>query len=114
MSGSRLQTTGADAATGLFATASRSAPHGCVNLLLANFVATGSPSRQVTIDLLGALPKCSGARVTTLATLDTTSTTLDHPQPLALRPDNTATFPMAPQSVALIRTGCSLKHRGKA
>jgi hypothetical protein len=81
--------------------------------MLANFVATGSPNRQVTVDLSGALPECIGARVTTLATLGTTSTTLDDPQPLALSPDNTATFPMAPQSVALIRTGCTLKHRGR-
>jgi hypothetical protein len=114
MGGSRLQTTGADAATGLFATATRNASHGCFNVLLANFVATGSPSRQVTLELSGDLPKCIGARVTTLATLDTASTTLDHPQPLAMSPDNTATFSMAPQSVALIRTGCTLTHRGKA
>jgi hypothetical protein len=114
MSGSRLQTTGADAATGLFATGTRNAPHGCVNVLLANFVAKGSPNRQVTVDLSGALPKCVGARVTTLATLDTTSTTLGDPQPLALSSDNTATFPMASQSVALFRTGCTLKHRGEA
>ena len=114
MSGSRLQTTGADAATGLFATATRNSPHGCVNVLLANFVATGSPNRQVTVDLAGVLPKCIGARVTTLATLDATSTTLNDPHPLALSPDDTATLPMAPQSVALIRTGCILKHRGTA
>jgi hypothetical protein len=112
MSGSRLQTTGAEAATGLFATGTRSSRHGCVNVLLANFVATGSPNRQVTVDLLGVLPKCRGARVTTLATLATTSTTLGEPQPLALNPDKTATFPMAPQSVALVRTGCTLKPRG--
>jgi hypothetical protein len=114
MSGSRLQTTGADASTGLFATASRTAPHGCVSVLLANFVATGSPSRQVTVDLSGPLPTCAGARVTTIGTLDTTSTTLDNAKPLALSPDNTVTFPMAPQSVALIRTGCHLKSRATA
>jgi hypothetical protein len=65
----------------------------------------------VTVDLSGRLPKCIGARVTTLATLDTTSTTLDDPQTLALSPDDTATFPMAPQSVALARIGCTQTHR---
>jgi Glycosyl hydrolases family 39 len=107
MSGMRLQTGGADPSTGLFARASRDGANGCVDLLLSNFVATGSPARQVTVDLVGSLPNCHGRRSTTLATLDTSSTALDHPRPVDLGSDGSVSVPMATQSVALLRTGCT-------
>jgi hypothetical protein len=96
---------GGDApATGLWARATRD--HGCVSVLLANFVATGAPARTVAVQLGGDLPQCRAGRATTVATLDTNSTTLGSARPAHLDHDHHVTVPMASQSVALLQVSC--------
>jgi hypothetical protein len=102
--GERLATTD-DPAAGLWARATRD--RGCVDVLLSNFVAAGAPARTVEVDLDGRLLRCRGPRTTTLATLDTTSTSLADTLPARLGPHASVTVPMASQSVALLRTGCA-------
>jgi hypothetical protein len=105
--GTRLSTTGADGTTGLFARATRHDPGGCTDVLLANFVATGGSQRTVKVDFDGKLPQCAGRRTTTLSVLNTESTSLAGGSTVRLDPpDQTTTISMAPQSVALLRTGC--------
>jgi hypothetical protein len=104
MEGSRLATRD-DPAAGVWARATREA-RGCVDVLLANFVATGSPARDVTIGLDGKLPTCTGTRTASLAVLDRSSKTLGNAREIRLNPGRTVDVPMAPQSVALVRIGC--------
>jgi hypothetical protein len=105
MPGVRLATADEPAA-GLWARTTHD-ERGCVSVLLANFVATGSPARNVTVDLTGSLPSCSGTRTSTLATLDRSSTTLAATTPIQLRDGQAFSVPMASQSVALVRIGCT-------
>jgi hypothetical protein len=104
MDGSRLPTAGDSPSTGLWARATSDG--GCVNVLLTNFVATGAPARTVKVELDGSLVHCKGPRVTTVATLDGSSTTLANSQEVKLEKHHSVTIAMAPQSVALLRTGC--------
>jgi hypothetical protein len=108
MSGRRLAMVGADPSTGLFARASQDGANGCLNVLLSNFVATGSPARQVKVDFAGSLPNCRGQRSTSVAALDSSFTTLDHPRPVDLARGGSVIVPMATQSVALLRIGCTV------
>lgn len=108
MQGIRLETSGAEADAGLWARATRGS-RGCISVLLANFVATGSPSRTVTIDLEGRLPACPSGRVTTIATLDGGPTTFDAPTPAVLHGQR-ATVEMDPRSVALVRSSCGQRR----
>jgi hypothetical protein len=105
MTGSRLVTFGDDPAGGLWARATRD--DGCVSVLLTNFVATGAPARTVTVRLDGELPRCAGARDTSLAVLDADSTSLADAQPVVLTDAMTVSVPMASQSVALLRVSCA-------
>jgi hypothetical protein len=93
---------------GLFARATRD--RGCVSVLLANFVATGAPAHTVAIDLHGRLPFCRGPRVTTLATLDTSSTSLANSTVLHVGRQQSVTVSMPSQSVALVRSSCTEPH----
>lgn len=105
--GTRLNTTGADGTTGLFARATRHDPGGCTDVLLANFVATGGSQRTVKVAFDGKLPFCAGRRTITLSVLNSTSTSLAGGSNVRLDPpDQATTIKMAPQSVALLRTGC--------
>lgn len=108
--GTRLQTSGDDAASGLWARASRADDERCVSVLLSNFVATGSPIRTVTVTLDGRLPACRGPRVATVDTLDSHSTTLADPATVRLDRQRHATVTMEPQSVALLRVGCDVRR----
>jgi hypothetical protein len=105
MTGDRLFTTGDDAATGLWARATRDA--GCVTVLLTNFVATGAPARDVEVRLHGELPPCHGRRTSTLATLDGDSTDFVNASELHPAGRDSVTVPMEPQSVALLRISCA-------
>jgi hypothetical protein len=78
-----------------------------VSVLLANFVATGAPAHDVAVHLVGALPECAGARETTLATLDGSSSTLATQQPVQLDDHQSVTVALATQSVALLRVSCT-------
>lgn len=104
MTGYRLPTQGDAPSAGLWARASRNAS--CVNVLLANFVATGAPARTVQINLNGDLPRCHGPLTTTLATLDSSSTSLANSKVVRLD-RGSITVPMASQSVALLRATCT-------
>ncbi|HEX5095136.1 MAG TPA: hypothetical protein VFX21_03950 [Acidimicrobiia bacterium] len=104
MTGDRLFAAGDDATTGLWARATRDG--GCVSVLLANFIATGAPARNVEVNLHGELPPCQGQRTTTLATLDATSTNLADTATLHPANSDAITVPMASQSVSLIRISC--------
>src|SRR5262249_17239826 len=68
MQGAQLTTSGADTSAGLWSQATRDR-HGCVDVLLANFVATGSPTRDVRVVLDGATDVCRGVRSASLAVL---------------------------------------------
>jgi hypothetical protein len=103
--GTRL-TTHDDPTAGLWARAVRE-KNGCIDVLLANFVATGSPARDVTIRLDGKLPPCAGTRAASLAVLDKSSKTLAKSHAIRLLPRQTVNVPMASQSVALVRVGCA-------
>jgi hypothetical protein len=105
LSGVRLATRD-DPAIGLWARATRDA-RDCVSVLLANFVATGSQARNVTVDLSGQLPTCAGTRTSTLSTLDTSSTTLGTGRTIVIGKGHTVSVPMPSQSVALVRVGCT-------
>jgi hypothetical protein len=105
MSGARLLTGGDDPSHGLWARATRD--RGCVSVLLANFVAIGAPAHDVAVHLLGALPECAGARETTLATLDGSSSMLATQQQVQLDDHQSATVSMPTQSVALLRVSCT-------
>jgi hypothetical protein len=105
LQGVRLATAD-DPAAGVWARATKDA-QGCLSVLLANFVATGSPERNVTIDLSGTLPSCSGTRTITLGTLDRSSTSLAVTSPLPVHDPRAMSVPMASQSVALVRIGCT-------
>lgn len=109
MTGDRLFTYGDSPTTGLWARATRD--HGCVSVLLTNFVATGAPARTVEVSLTGQLPQCKAGRTTTLATLDDTSTSLANASTLPVANenshDNSVTVPMKSQSVALLRVSCN-------
>lgn len=102
MSGQRLATTDVPA-SGVWARATRDRT--CVNVLLANFVATGSPAHDVTVTLAGRLPRCRSPRTTTLARLDTSSTTLADGTPIKVRRGQFH-VQMPSQSVALATFGC--------
>lgn len=105
MTGYRLPTTGDAPPAGLW---SRATSNGnCVSVLLANFVATGAPARTVKVDLDGTLARCHGTRVTTLATLDGSSTSLANFKYVRLDAHHSTTIAMASQSVALLRTTCA-------
>jgi hypothetical protein len=104
MTGTRLATSGDDATTGLWARATLDG--GCVSVLLANFVATGSPARTVRLDLAGPLPHCRGRRTTTVSALDASSTTLAQPRTVQFGTQESVTVPMAPQSVAAVQISC--------
>ncbi|HKA82268.1 MAG TPA: hypothetical protein VKD21_00280, partial [Acidimicrobiales bacterium] len=104
MTGDRLRTSGDDATSGLWARATLDA--GCVSVLLANFVATGSPARTVEVDLQGDLPLCRGRRITTVGALDGSSTTLAEPHTVRFGTHQSVTVPMASQSVALVQVSC--------
>ncbi|MCB0976653.1 MAG: hypothetical protein KDB02_04270 [Acidimicrobiales bacterium] len=80
---------------------------GCVSVLLSNFVATGSRARDVEVRFDGELPTCSTGRTTTVSTLDSESTSLATATVTRLRRDRTLDIDMEPQSVALLRIGCS-------
>jgi hypothetical protein len=105
MHGSRLSTSGADAASGLWSEATRDR-RGCVDVLLANFVATGSPARLVHVVLDNKKERCPGVRSASLAVLDSTSNTLAQPHQITMRPDRTFHVAMKAQSVALLRIAC--------
>jgi hypothetical protein len=104
MTGDRLRTSGDDATTGLWARATRD--QGCVSVLLASFVATGSPARTVEVDLQGDLTRCRGRRTTTVAALDGSSTTLADPRTVRFGTHQSVTVPMASQSVAVVQISC--------
>jgi hypothetical protein len=104
MTGTRLATRGDDATSGLWARATSDG--GCVSVLLANFVATGSPARAVRLDLDGQLPHCRGRRTTTVSALDTASTTLADPRATRFGTHDSITVPMASQSVAMVQISC--------
>jgi hypothetical protein len=104
MTGSRLDTRGDDASTGLWARASSDL--GCVDVLLSNFIATGAPARTVQVDLDGQLPSCHSYPTVTLSKLDTVSTSLDQATIVRLGNHQQAIVPMDPQSVALLRVSC--------
>jgi hypothetical protein len=111
MTGDRLLTSGDDPANGLWVRATRDA--GCVSVLLTNFVATGAPTRTISLNLQSGMPPCQGARVATLGTLDTTSTSLADAPTIELDHNNDAgpidhvDVTMPSQSVALLRVGCT-------
>src|SRR4051812_45783559 len=67
----------------------------CVNVLLANFVAAGAPARTVQVILNGALPRCHGQRLTTLATLDTSSSSLANAKVVQLDTQRSVAVPRA-------------------
>ena len=104
MTGDRLATSGDDATTGLWARAT--ADGGCVSVLLANFVATGSPARTVELDLEGRLPHCRGRRTTTVSALDAASTSLAAPRTVQFGTHESVTVPMASQSVSMVQISC--------
>ncbi|HEY7438517.1 MAG TPA: hypothetical protein VIC35_03910 [Acidimicrobiia bacterium] len=109
MTGSLLGTQGDDAATGLWARASRDHRDGCVKVLLANFIATGSPARNVRVSLRGKLIPCAGRPFSphaTLSVLNGTSTTLAAHE-IAVGRDQSVTVPMGSQSVAYLQVGCT-------
>jgi hypothetical protein len=112
MNGSRLPTSGDAPSTGLWARATSDG--GCVNVLLTNFVATGAPARTVNVELDGALSRCRGPRITTLATLDASSTSLSNTLTVKFAAHHSVTISMAPQSVALLRTGCRADRIGRS
>lgn len=104
MPGTRLATRD-EPVSGLFARGVHESG-GCVDVLLANFVATGSPARNVSVDLAGKLPACTGTSTATLAVLNASSKTLGTSHALPLSARQTVAVAMAPQSVALLRVGC--------
>src|SRR5262249_42148633 len=104
--GTRLATHD-DPAAGLWGRAVRETG-GCVDVLLANFVATGSPARDVKVSLDGKLPACAGSRTASLAVLDKSSNTLGTSREVALSPGPRVDVPMASQSVAFVRVGCAV------
>jgi Glycosyl hydrolases family 39 len=104
MTGDRLATDGDDGTTGLWARATRDG--GCVSVLLANFVATGSPARTVRVDIDGGQPHCRGRRTTTISTLDADSTSLAAPRSVWFGTHESVAVPMAPQSVAVVQISC--------
>jgi hypothetical protein len=105
MTGHLLPVSGDAPGAGLWARATIDG--GCISVLLTNFVATGAPAHTVEIDLNGDLPHCHGPRTTTLATLDTASTSLANSSLLQVGRRQSVTIPMASQSVALLRSSCS-------
>jgi hypothetical protein len=105
MAGTRLATHD-DPAAGLWGRAVRETG-GCVDVLLTNFVASGSPARNVTVSLDGKLPPCTGTRTASLAVLDRSSKTLANSRELRLLARQSVAVPMASQSVALVRIGCN-------
>jgi hypothetical protein len=104
LTGDVLFSSGDAPASGLWARATRD--HGCVSVLLANFVATGAPARTVALQFTGDLPQCRAGRATSVATLDTGSTSLGSARSAPLDHDHRVTVPMASQSVALVQVSC--------
>jgi hypothetical protein len=104
MTGNRLPLAGDAPSAGLWARATRDGD--CIDVLLANFVATGAPARTVQVDLNGDLPHCDGPLVTTLATLDASSTSLANSSIVQVGRRGSFTVPMASQSVAFLQTMC--------
>jgi hypothetical protein len=104
LTGAVLFSSGDAPASGLWARATRD--HGCVSVLLANFVATGAPARTVALQFTGDLPQCRAGRATSVATLDTNSTSLGSAGSAHLDHDHRVTVPMASQSVALVQVSC--------
>jgi hypothetical protein len=105
MTGERLPVSGDAPGAGLWARATRDGD--CIDMLLTNFVATGAPARTVQIDLSGDLPHCRGPLVTTLATLDTSSTSLANSSVLQVGRRGSFIVRMASQSVAFLQTMCA-------
>jgi len=92
-----------DPAAGLFARATRS-PEGCVQVLVANFVAAGGAAHTVDIDLEGALPasRCEAS----VASLDAASTTFELARPVPLAAGGSVALDVPAQSVQLLRVDC--------
>jgi hypothetical protein len=105
MTGGLLPISGDAASAGLWARATRDGD--CIDVMLTNFVATGAPARTVQVDLNGDLPHCRGPLVTTLATLDNSSTTLANGSVLQVGRRGSFVVAMASQSVAFMQTRCA-------
>jgi hypothetical protein len=107
MQGPQLPTTGADATTGLWSQASRDSS-GCVDVLLTNFVATGSPKRQVDVVFDDAAHSCPKPWSATVAKLDSRSNSLSPAHQIAVQGHGSIMVRMRTQSVALLRVSCDV------